>query len=196
MLGVDSYGATSFAPVLPAPANVAVKQTEELGRAATMMSTAAPSPPTMYSQNPQPQPRAVITPAVYTPPPQPVPVSYAPTMSSAALGTPPPQPSPLSGAQPYVPQPYNPYAMMLPGQMMMQQAPVSQQGTPGLAIAAFVCGLLGWIPFWIGFILCLLAITFSTIVLGTTRSSTPGRGYAIAGLVLGLVLLLPAACGL
>ena len=67
---------------------------------------------------------------------------------------------------------------------------------PGLAVAALVCGLLGWIPFWIGFILCLLAITFSTIVLASTQPGRPGRGLAITGLVCGLVLLLPAACGL
>jgi hypothetical protein len=73
---------------------------------------------------------------------------------------------------------------------------MSQQGTPGLAVAALICGLLGWIPFWIGFILCILAIIFSSIVLSNTRSGQPGRGLAITGLVFGLVLLLPAACGL
>lgn len=80
--------------------------------------------------------------------------------------------------------------------MMMQQPPQAQQGTPGLAVAALVCGLLGWIPLWIGFILCLLAITFSSIVLASTQQGRPGRGLAITGLVCGLVLLLPAACGL
>ena len=91
---------------------------------------------------------------------------------------------------PYSPPPYgyNAYPMM-----PMQQAP---QGTPGLAIAALICGLLGWIPFWIGFILCILAIIFASIVLSQTRSGQPGRGLAITGLVFGLVLLLPAACGL
>jgi hypothetical protein len=78
----------------------------------------------------------------------------------------------------------------------MSMQPMSQQGTPGLAVAALICGLLGWIPFWIGFILCILAIIFSSIVLSNTRSGQPGRGLAITGLVFGLVLLLPAACGL
>jgi uncharacterized protein DUF4190 len=80
--------------------------------------------------------------------------------------------------------------------MMMQPQQVQPQGTPGLAVASLVCGLLGWIPFWIGFILCLLAIIFGAIVLSQTRPGQTGRGLAITGLVFGLVLFLPAACGL
>jgi hypothetical protein len=82
---------------------------------------------------------------------------------------------------------------------MQQPYPMSmqpQQGTPGLAVASLVCGLLGWIPLWIGFILCLLAITFGLIIVTQTKPGQSGRGLAIAGLILGLVLLLPAACGL
>lgn len=92
------------------------------------------------------------------------------------------------------PAPYGQYPMQMPPPMSMQ--PMSQQGTPGLAVAALICGLLGWIPFWIGFVLCILAIIFASIVLSSTRSGQPGRGLAITGLVFGLVLLLPAACGL
>jgi len=66
----------------------------------------------------------------------------------------------------------------------------------GLAIASLICGLLGLVPFWIGFLLCLLAITFGAIVLTQSRPGDAGRGMAIAGLVLGLVFVLPAACGL
>jgi hypothetical protein len=83
--------------------------------------------------------------------------------------------------------------MMMPQPMLMQP---QVQGNPGLAVASLICGLLGWIPLWIGFILCLLAITFGSIVLGQTKPGQPGRGLAIAGLVCGLILLLPAACGL
>ena len=90
--------------------------------------------------------------------------------------------------------PYGMYPMQGPPPMSMQ--PMSQQGTPGLAVAALVCGLLGWIPFWIGFVLCILAIIFASIVLSSTQSGQRGRGLAITGLVFGLVLLLPAACGL
>ncbi|HEY2365305.1 MAG TPA: DUF4190 domain-containing protein, partial [Polyangiaceae bacterium] len=103
-------------------------------------------------------------------------------------------PVPSNALAPYgPPMPYG-YPMQMPPPMSMQ--PMSQQGTPGLAVAALICGLLGWIPFWIGFILCILAIIFSSIVLSNTRSGQPGRGLAITGLVFGLVLLLPAACGL
>ena len=77
-------------------------------------------------------------------------------------------------------------------QMMMQP----QAQTPGLAVASLICGLLGWIPLWIGFILCILAIIFGIIVLTQTRPGQNGRGLAITGLVFGLVLFLPAACGL
>ena len=100
---------------------------------------------------------------------------------------------PSNAMAPYSPPPYgyNAYPMM-----PVQQAPMSSQGTPGMAVAALICGLLGWIPFWIGFILCILAIIFASIVLSQTRSGQPGRGLAITGLVFGLVLLLPAACGL
>ncbi len=75
--------------------------------------------------------------------------------------------------------------------MMMQP---ETQGTPGLAVASLVCGLFGLTPFWIGFILCLLAITFGAVTL--SKPGQRGRGMAIAGLVLGIVQLLPAACGL
>jgi len=86
------------------------------------------------------------------------------------------------------------YPMMIPPHAMYPMQPA--RGTPGLAVASLICGLLGWIPLWIGFILCLLAITFGAIVLGQTKPGQQGRGLAIAGLVCGLVLLLPAACGL
>jgi hypothetical protein len=203
LLAVDSYGATSFAPVLPPPQQVAVRQTEQLGTAATVMSMSSPVPPTMTSNSPRPQPAFVITPAPmpqYGGVPPTTPKAYAPTMQSA-IPTPPPQmapPTPHSGPSnalaPYAPPPpYGMYPMMQPP---MSMQPMSQQGTPGLAVAALICGLLGWIPFWIGFILCILAIIFASIVLSSTPSGRPGRGLAITGLVFGLVLLLPAACGL
>lgn len=104
--------------------------------------------------------------------------------------------SPYS-AQPMTPGAYGPPQQPLYGQQgypMMQ--PGIAQPTPGLAVAALICGLLGWVPFWIGFVLCLLAITFGGIVLANSKTGQAGRGLAITGLVLGLVLLLPAACGL
>jgi hypothetical protein len=193
---VDSYGATSFAPVMPAPQPVAqvtvrqgTAQMDNLSTAATMMVPSQPMPPTMVSGSAPPHspPGASGTPHyVVTPAPSPAP--YQATMQSAAPMAPPPAMS-----SPYAPPPA---PLAYPPSYPMPMKPVSQQGTPGLAVAALVCGLLGWVPFWIGFILCLLAITFGGIVLGQTRPGQQGRGLAITGLIFGLVLLLPAACGL
>jgi Domain of unknown function (DUF4190) len=94
----------------------------------------------------------------------------------------------------YAPPPAYGYGMMPP--QMMQPMMQPQVGTPGLAIASLICGLLGLFPFWIGFVLCLLAITFGAIVLSNTKPGQNGRGLALTGLILGLVFLLPAACGL
>jgi hypothetical protein len=196
---VDSYGATSFAPVVPAaqPTHVSARNAtapmQDVALASTLMAGSSPVPPTMISgprQSATPSPHYVVTPA---PQPPPTPSPYAPpppTMQSAPM-------LPSAPMSPYAPPPgalgYPPsYPMVM--QPMMQ--PLQAQGTPGLAVAALVCGLLGWIPFWIGFILCLLAITFGGIVLSQTRPGQQGRGLAITGLVFGLVLLLPAACGL
>jgi len=218
---VDSYGATSFAPVLPAPqpvAPVAVKNAtapmQDMGLASTMMAGSSPVPPTMISGGgagaggAMPSPRYVVTPApVPSPSPARAPYQAAPppTMQSVPMAPQPQQSSPMAPMSPMSPMsPYGPPAAPLapiypppsyPMQMPLQM-PLQAQGTPGLAVAALICGMLGWIPFWIGFILCLLAITFGGIVLAQTRPGQPGRGLAITGLVFGLVLLLPAACGL
>jgi hypothetical protein len=191
---VDSYSPTSFAPVLPPPVpaqQVAVKNpvTNELAMGATMMAGSSPVPPTMMSGgSASPQPHYVVTPAQGSPQPQQQP-AYLATMQSAA---------PSNPSTPYgTPPPYGygqpQYPMMMAPPMA---GPMSQPGTPGLAVAALVCGLLGWVPFWIGFILCLLAITFGGIVLAQTRPGQQGRGLALTGLIFGLILLLPAACGL
>ncbi len=201
LLAVDSYGATSFAPVMPAPqqtAHVAVKNqpVEQLGVAQTVMSMSQPVPPTMASNTPnsprvaRPGPQYVITPAHGSPAPV---HANMPTMQSAM----PPPPMPSNALAPYAPPPQPQYPPMSYPMMMQQPGPMSQQqGTPGLAIASLVCGLLGLVPLWIGFVLCLLAITFGGIVLAGTRPGQQGRGLAITGLVLGLLFILPAACGL
>jgi hypothetical protein len=66
------------------------------------------------------------------------------------------------------------------------------------AIVSLVCGLLGLMPFWIGFLLCILAIAFG--VVGLQRSAQlpleRGKVPAIVGLVLGIIFILPASCGL
>lgn len=200
---VDSYGATSFAPVLPAAqpvAHVAVRG-EDPALAATTMAASSPVPPTLLSgagAGTAPSPRYVVTPAPVAPPARleaPPPTMHSGPMQPLAPYAPyaPPPPAPYA-PPPLAPYPPPPYPMSYPGSVPAQ--PLAPQGTPGLAIAALVCGLLGWIPLWIGFILCLLAITFGGVVLAQTRPGQHGRGLAITGLVFGLVLLLPAACGL
>jgi hypothetical protein len=108
----------------------------------------------------------------------------------------PPQPQAQGSSVALVPAApvYNGQAYPPPYQM-----PPQQLGPPGnpLAIAGFVCGLLGLTPFWVGFTLCILAIVFSSIALSKAPQRNNARkGLAIAGLVLGLVFIVPAACGL
>ncbi|MGW4527774.1 septum formation family protein [Amycolatopsis sp. NPDC004378] len=61
------------------------------------------------------------------------------------------------------------------------RGPVESPGTDGFAITAFVCGLVGLVPFSIGFGIRAL--------IRTGDSGRPGRGLAITGLVLSLLWL-------
>ena len=67
-----------------------------------------------------------------------------------------------------------------------------------MATVGFICGLFGLVPFWIGFMLCIAAIVCSGFGLqhSARLPGQRGRGLAIAGLVLGIVFILPAGCGL
>ena len=67
-----------------------------------------------------------------------------------------------------------------------------------VAVVSLVCGILGLVPFWIGFILCVIAISCGVVGIQTAAKhpGEPGRGMAIAGLVLGLIFIIPAGCGL
>jgi ABC-type phosphate transport system permease subunit len=59
----------------------------------------------------------------------------------------------------------------------------------GFAIVSIVCGLAGLFVF--GYILGLLAIIFGGIALGRIRRNPelPGRGLAVAGMVLAILML-------
>jgi hypothetical protein len=64
--------------------------------------------------------------------------------------------------------------------------------TSGLAVAAMVCGICGWLFGWlpgIGFVLLLLGIIFGGVAMGKTGRdpNLGGKGMAITGLVLGIV---------
>ena len=211
---IDSYAATAFAPIMPppSPANVKVRDVAtaptshaipampaDMGSGPTMMSAQAPPeitmpvqqqpaspihPPTMRSHqvspsSPPPGPQYVVTP---TPPPQPSPY-YPGAQSSGQMPPSPYAPPPMPGMYPMGP-------VMAPGSMQQRTS------ASGLSIAALICGIFGLTPFWIGFLLCILAIIFGAIVLSQTRAGDAGRGMAIAGLILGLCFVLPAACGL
>jgi hypothetical protein len=66
------------------------------------------------------------------------------------------------------------------------------------AIASLIFGLLGLVPLWVGLVFCIAAIICGIVALqqSTRHPAQPGRGLAIAGLVLGLVFFVPASCGL
>ncbi len=73
--------------------------------------------------------------------------------------------------------------------------PQSSSGTNGLGVAGFVCGLVGLIFFWIpflGIILALLGVTMGGIGMQQAKRTNSAPGLAIAGLVLGIVALIPA----
>lgn len=77
----------------------------------------------------------------------------------------------------------------------MPQAPVQVLPTNGEAIAGFILGILGHVP-WLGFICCLLGIYFSRKGLKrAAQLENAGHGLAVAGMVLSIVFLIPAtAC--
>lgn len=71
-------------------------------------------------------------------------------------------------------------------------APVQPQpqGTPGIAVAAFVCGLIGLFSSWLvfGVILSVLGIIFG--VIGKRQADErggQGSGLALAGLIMGVI---------
>lgn len=120
---------------------------------------------------------------IAAPPQAYAPQAYAPPQ---AYGTPPQQ---GYGAPPgYAP-------LQAPQQPYYPPARVTDNN---YAIISLLCGLLGLVPLWIGFLLCICAIAFG--VLGLQRSAQlpleRGKVPAILGLVLGIVFILPASCGL
>jgi hypothetical protein len=71
---------------------------------------------------------------------------------------------------------------------------VPQQGN-GMGVAGFVTGLLGLIFFWvpfIGFVLGLLGVILGGAGISHGNKTHAPKGLAIAGLVLGIISLVPA----
>lgn len=123
-------------------------------------------------------------------PPMPIMDAYAPGPPAYA---PQPGPSPLYGPGVPPPPPIAPYPPHFYAPPMSRTDPSNHMATVG-----FICGLLGLFPFWVGFILCIVAIVCSGFGLQHSGRlpGQRGRGLAIAGLVLGIVFIVPAGCGL
>jgi hypothetical protein len=70
-----------------------------------------------------------------------------------------------------------------------------KQGTAGMAIASLVLSLVGLVPcFWGLQIPGLLGVIFGLVGMSQTKNGARGgRGLAIAGLVIGIILLLACA---
>jgi Domain of unknown function (DUF4190) len=98
------------------------------------------------------------------------------------MSTPPPPPPP---GGPFPQQPNNPF----PQQPMGYQA--GKQGNSGLAIASLVCSLVGLVPcFWFFQIMGLLGTIFGAIGLKQTKNNERGgRGLAMAGFIIGIILV-------
>ncbi len=60
-----------------------------------------------------------------------------------------------------------------------------------MAVAGFICSLCGIIP-WLGLLAAICGIVFSSLGLAKSRTVGNGRGMSIAGVVIGIVLVLPA----
>lgn len=146
-----------------------------------------PQYPTHPTQQPPQQASNRPLPA---PPGHPLPPGYGVAFQDAyAPGPPAPRP-PMYAPMPMTPYPYAP----APQNYGPYGMPYRQNAT---AVVSLICGLLGLVPFWIGFLLCIVAIICG--ILGIQQAQQlygRGRGMAIAGLILGLIFLIPAGCGL
>ncbi len=92
-------------------------------------------------------------------------------------GQPPFRPASWGNQRPIPPTGYQPYATQ-----------PAAQGTSGLAIASLVCSL-------VGLFLCglpaVLGVIFGGVALGQTKDNArPGRGLAMAGLIVGILVVL------
>lgn len=96
---------------------------------------------------------------------------------------PPPPPGPPGGFQP--PPGYQPYA----------GGPPAQSNNSGMAVTGMVLSLVGLIPcFWFFQVPGLLGIIFGFLGMGQTKDGRQrGRGMAIAGVVIGIVLVVGCA---
>lgn len=96
---------------------------------------------------------------------------------------PPGYPPPPPGGYGYPPPPAGGYGYPPPP----GYAPPPMVGTNGFAVASLVCSLFGWVCMFIG---AFLGIIFGFVALSQIRrTGQSGRGMAIAGIVIGAVVL-------
>jgi hypothetical protein len=104
-----------------------------------------------------------------------------------------PQQYPAPPQQAYQQAPYAampPQGYGYPGTVIVQQSPSNGIGTAG-----FVTGLLGLIFCWVfvfGLVLGLLGVILGGVGISSGHKKGAGTGLAIAGLVLGLISLVPS----
>ena len=96
---------------------------------------------------------------------------------------PPSYPPPPPGGYGYPPPPAGGYGYPPPPGYL----PPPMVGTNGFAVASLVCSLFGWVCMFIG---AFLGIIFGFVALSQIkRTGQKGRGMAIAGIVIGAVVL-------
>ena len=109
------------------------------------------------------------------------------------MSIPPPPPSDSFPPQPPGWQPGAPLPPQPPGfQLYPAGAPIpAKPGNSGMAIASFVCSLVGLVPcFWLFQIMGLLGVIFGFVGLKQTKNGERGgRGLALAGVIIGIILL-------
>ncbi|MCV7445172.1 DUF4190 domain-containing protein [Mycobacterium paraense] len=102
---------------------------------------------------------------------------------AAVTEQPPSYPPPPPGGYGYPPPPAGGYGYPPPP----GYPPPQMVGTNGFAVASLVCSLFGWVCMFIG---AFLGIIFGFVALSQIRrTGQKGRGMAIAGIVIGAVVL-------
>lgn len=142
----------------------------------------------------------------YQPVPYPAPDSAPPTQAYQPQPYPAPESAPPTAPfppQPYSPQPYSappvsgyPQQPGYPAPPMYQPVMVGRMGPPtsGWAVASMVLGIVGLLLVFCAWgIPSVLAVIFGHIgLVETKRGEKSGQGMAVAGLVLGYILIAPA----
>ncbi|SDS81552.1 DUF4190 domain-containing protein [Actinoplanes derwentensis] len=142
-------------------------------------------------------------------------MSYPPPGPQDPYGQQPPYPPQPYPGQPYSPQPYpqqyhghyRPHPMSGPPMSGPPMTPYPPQPgyyppppmavvvpTSGLAVASLIFGLIGFFGGFCAFgIPCAFAVLFGHLALRETKNGhRSGHGMAVAGLILGYILLVPA----